>query len=57
MHSSLVNLTFEIEVQPGEKLELPANLVNDLGPGRWLVTLRRVRKGYTQRIRAFDRFC
>ncbi len=38
--SDLVNMTFEIELQPGEKLSLPESLANSIGPGRWLITVQ-----------------
>ena len=40
MQSNLVNLTYEIELQPGEKLALPPTLVDVIGAGRWVVTIR-----------------
>ena len=40
MQSNLLNLTYEIELQPGEKLALPTTLVDVIGAGRWVVTIR-----------------
>lgn len=40
MQSNLLNLTYEIELQPGEKLALPTTLVDAIGAGRWVVTIR-----------------
>jgi hypothetical protein len=40
MQSNLVNLTYEIELEPGEKLVLPETLVDSIGAGRWIVTVR-----------------
>jgi len=40
MKSQLINLTYEIELQPGEKLTLPESLVESLGAGRWLITIQ-----------------
>jgi hypothetical protein len=37
---SLLNLTYEIELKPGEKLTLPASLINAVDTGRWLITIR-----------------
>lgn len=37
-----VKVTFEIELQPGEKLELPSSLVENIGPGHWLISVERV---------------
>jgi hypothetical protein len=40
MKDQLTHLTYEIELQPGEKLTLPPALVNSVGPGRWLITVQ-----------------
>lgn len=37
---SLLNLTYDVELKPGEKLTLPASLINAVDAGRWLVTIR-----------------
>ena len=43
MKDELVQLTYEIELQPGEELHLPEALVAAIGPGRWRLTLQPVR--------------
>jgi hypothetical protein len=40
MQSNLVSLTYEIEIRPGDKLELPEALVKGVGPGRWVLNVR-----------------
>ena len=35
-----VSLTYQVEVGPGEHLELPEELVQSVGEGVWLVTVR-----------------
>jgi len=40
METTLVNLTYEIELQPGEKLTLPASLIDSVGAGRWIITVQ-----------------
>lgn len=40
MRSSPINLTYEVEVQPGEKLTLPEPLVESVGAGRWMITVQ-----------------
>jgi hypothetical protein len=40
MKDSLINLTYEIELQPDEKITLPETVVNAVGPGRWLITIQ-----------------
>jgi len=39
MKRELIKLTYEIELQPGEKLNLPASLLENLGAGRWIITI------------------
>jgi len=39
MKNSLVNLTYEVELEPGERLTLPESLIAHLGAGRWLITI------------------
>ncbi|HEY9853519.1 MAG TPA: hypothetical protein V6D28_28875 [Leptolyngbyaceae cyanobacterium] len=40
MKTQLVKLTYEIELQPGEKLTLPASLVESIGAGNWIITIQ-----------------
>lgn len=40
MKDTLVHLSYEIELVPGEKLTLPQALVESVGPGRWLISVR-----------------
>ena len=42
MKANLLNLTYEVELKPGEKLILPDSLVVGIGEGRWLITLQPV---------------
>jgi hypothetical protein len=35
-----VQLTYEIELQEGEKLTLPDSLIASVGAGRWLISLQ-----------------
>src|SRR5437868_8187993 len=35
-------LTYEVELLPGEKLELPPSLVECVGPGHWLISVERM---------------
>ncbi len=39
MKRELIKLTYEIELQPGEKLNLPASLLESVGAGRWVITI------------------
>jgi hypothetical protein len=40
MKDTLINLTYEIELRPGEKLALPQAVIDSIGPGRWLINIR-----------------
>jgi len=40
MRSGLINMTYEVELQPGEKLTLPEALVESVGAGRWIITVQ-----------------
>ena len=40
MRSNLVNMTYEVELAPGEKLTLPQALIDSIGAGRWIVTVQ-----------------
>jgi hypothetical protein len=42
MENRLVNLTYEIEIKPGEKLTLPDSIAQSLGAGRWIITIQPV---------------
>ena len=37
---SLLDLTYDIELKPGEKLTLPPSLINAVDAGHWLITIR-----------------
>ena len=39
MKANLLNLTYEVELKPGEKLVLPESLVVGVGEGRWIITI------------------
>lgn len=40
MKTNLLQLTYEIELQPGEKLTLPQSLIASVGAGRWVITIQ-----------------
>jgi hypothetical protein len=42
MKQKPLELTYEIELRPGETLTLPQALVNSVGPGRWVVTIHSI---------------
>ena len=49
MQDHPVELTYEVELGPGEKLSLPDNLVGSVGPGRWLITVQSLVAGTARR--------
>ncbi|MBW4514144.1 MAG: hypothetical protein KME11_02835 [Timaviella obliquedivisa GSE-PSE-MK23-08B] len=42
MNNKVLNLTYEVELQAGEKLSLPDSLLNNIGAGRWVVTVQPI---------------
>jgi hypothetical protein len=40
MKLQLVNITYEIEVEPGEKLILPESIRESIGAGNWIITIQ-----------------
>jgi hypothetical protein len=40
MRSEPVSLTFEVELEPGEELRLPPELLKCVRGGRWVINLR-----------------
>ena len=40
MKSHLTQLTYEIELQPGEKMALPESFTNTVSEGRWQITIK-----------------
>jgi hypothetical protein len=42
MSGKVLNLSYEIELQIGEKLSLPDSLLDSIGVGRWVVTIQPV---------------
>jgi hypothetical protein len=35
-----LELTYEVELGPGERLALPDSLTDSVGPGRWIITIQ-----------------
>jgi hypothetical protein len=40
MNGKVLNLSYEVELQAGEKLSLPDSLLDSIGVGRWVVTIQ-----------------
>ena len=56
MKDNLVNMTYEIDLQPGEKLTLPTALIESVGPGRWLLTVQPAPETPPSSVRRHDAF-
>ena len=50
MKSKLINLTYEVELQAGERLILPDSLVESIGGGRWLITIKPLTEENTTQV-------
>ena len=42
MQEKSTHLTYEVELGPGERLTLPQSLLESVGPGHWVVSIRSV---------------
>jgi hypothetical protein len=56
MNTKLVNLTYEIELQTGEKLVLPDSIARAVGAGRWLITISPSTEAKELLVRSHDAF-
>lgn len=52
MKDQPLNLSYEIELRPGEKLTMPPELVASVGAGRWIVTVQPARSVSAVRLHA-----
>jgi hypothetical protein len=39
MQAAITKLSYEVELAPGETLQLPQRIADSVGPGQWLVTI------------------
>ncbi|MCC5639052.1 hypothetical protein LC593_25115 [Nostoc sp. CHAB 5844] len=44
MEQQLITLTYEIELEPGEKLHLPESLLESIGARSWVITIQKKAK-------------
>jgi hypothetical protein len=51
-----MELNYEIELRAGEKLCLPAELVNQVGPGHWRVTIKPASESNAEVLRDHSAF-
>ena len=57
MQSKLAEITFDVELQPGEPLRLPKEAAEIVGPGHWLVSIRPAAKaGHNSPLRDHTSF-
>jgi hypothetical protein len=56
MNDNPSNLVYEIELLPGEKLSLPPALIDSVGPGRWIVSVRAADEVHLSSVRRHDAF-
>jgi hypothetical protein len=57
MKSYLMNLTYEIEIQPGETLTLPKSLVEQVGEGHWIISIQpKLNQDQVEKIRNHNAF-
>ena len=40
MKSELIKLAFTVEIEEGEKLTIPDSIGQDIGKGKWLITIQ-----------------
>jgi len=45
MESKLSEITFDVQLQPGESLSLPKEMADVVGPGHWIVSIRPAKSG------------
>jgi hypothetical protein len=45
MQHQPLELTYQVDLGPGEKLALPDSLLNSVGPGRWIITVQSLPPG------------
>ncbi|ALF54649.1 hypothetical protein ACX27_20320 [Nostoc piscinale CENA21] len=41
INGQLIKLIYEIELQPGEKLNLPESVLENVAAGRWVITIQQ----------------
>ncbi|MEH2204682.1 MAG: hypothetical protein V7K53_11460 [Nostoc sp.] len=55
MQNELTTLTYEIELKPGEKLNLPESILENITTGRWVITIQQ-KAEETESTRSHDAF-
>jgi len=55
MNGELIKLIYEIELQAGEKLNLPESILENVAAGHWVITIQQKAKE-TEYTRTHDAF-
>ncbi|MFN6463396.1 MAG: hypothetical protein RMZ41_016500 [Nostoc sp. DedVER02] len=55
MQNKLTTLTYEIELKPGEKLNLPESILENITTGHWVITIQQ-KAEETKSTRSHDAF-
>ncbi|HAZ44384.1 MAG TPA: hypothetical protein DDW76_06145 [Cyanobacteria bacterium UBA11369] len=55
MKGELIKLTYQVQLQPGEKFTLPESLVESVGAGDWSITIEKINP-ISESIRNHDAF-
>lgn len=55
MNCELIKWIYKIELQPGEKLNLPESIVDSISNGRWIITIEQ-KAEKIEKIRSHDAF-
>jgi hypothetical protein len=55
MNIELIKLIYEIELQPGEKLNLPESILENVVAGHWVITIQQKAEA-AKDIRTHDAF-
>jgi hypothetical protein len=57
MQATITRLSYEVELAPGETLQLPQRIVDSVGPGQWLVTIEPIpQEAPAHRVRGHSAF-
>lgn len=57
MDSKVTEITFDVQLQPGEALSFPPGVPQIVGPGHWLVSIRPADSGSASGpVRSHDAF-
>lgn len=52
----MAQLSCDVELHPGEMLQLPASVVNRVGPGRWRIIIEPIEEASASPVRGHSAF-